>query len=236
MGGIDPGQAIDAASRALAVIVSFVGLIVAVSQWTRPAILKRRAKWLQEAVEAEQNQVRKATLHWMLNDANANIVAGILVPGWRFLLLAAVMLLGPLQAYAWARKDADVWNIVGALVLSLALSANPIRRGVRLLAERYRVTHEHLAGEIAIRVPRLGMLNQMEGGTRAEMGFAFLAALGVNAIAVGVALAFLDQPLGGLIVGLAGLGLTVVIASVINSYARKRVTVYGPWSVDDPRM
>ena len=236
MGGIDPGEAIDAASRALAVIVSVVGLIVAVSQWTRPAILKRRAKWLQEAIDSEQNEVRKATLESMLADANARIVAGMLVPGWRFLPLAAFMLLGPLQAYAWARKDADVWNIVGAIVLSLAISANPIRRGVRLLAERYRVTHEHLTGEIAIRVPRLGTLNQMEGGTRAEIGFAFLAALGINAIAVGVALAFLDQPGWGLLVGLSGLALAVVIASAINSYARKRVAIYGPWSVDDPRM
>lgn len=61
MGGIDPGQAIDAASRALAIVVSVVGLIVAVSQWTRPAMLKRRVKWLQEAIQAEQNEVRKTT-------------------------------------------------------------------------------------------------------------------------------------------------------------------------------
>ncbi|WJL97208.1 hypothetical protein QSU92_08640 [Microbacterium sp. ET2] len=236
MGPPDPAQAIDAASRALAVVVSAVGLIVAISQWTRPAILKRRATWLQEAVEVETNEVRKATLRSMLLDANAKIVAGMLVPGWRFLPLAGFMLLGPVQAFAWARNDANAWNVIGALVLSLVLSANPIRRGIRLLAERYRVAHEHLAGEISIRVPRLGSLNQMEGGTRAEMGFAFLAALGINAIAAGAALVVLDQALWGLFVGLAGLALAAVMASVINSYARKRVDVYGPWSVDDPRM
>lgn len=236
MNGIDPAQAIDAASKALAAIVSLVGLAVAVGQWTRPAALKRRVKWLQETIEHESNEARLVTLRSMLHNANASLVAGVLVPGWRFLPLAAVMLLGPAQAFAWARKDADVWNILGALGISLTLSMNPIRRGVRLLAERYRVAYEYHEGTAPVQTARLGILNQMEGGTRTEVGFGLVAALGINAAAVGVALAYLDQVGWGLAVGIAGALLTVVTAWMINGYARKRVAIYGPWSVEDARM
>lgn len=236
MNSIDPAQAIDAASKALAAIVSLVGLVVAVGQWTRPAVLKRRVKWLQETIEHENNEARLVTLRPMLHDANASLVAGVLVPGWRFLPLAAVMLLGPAQAFTWARKDADAWNILGALGLSLVLSMSPIRRGVRLLAERYRVAHEYHEGTAPVQAARLGILNQMEGGSRAEIGFGLVAALGINAVAVGVALAYLDQVGWGLAVGIAGAVLTVVTARRINGYARKRVAIYGPWSVEDSRM
>ncbi len=231
--GIDPGQAIDVASKVLAAIVSLVGLVVAISQWTRPAVLKRRVKWLYESIEHEQNEARLETLRSMLRHANASLVAGILVPGWRFLPLAAFMLLGPAQAFAWARKDADIWNILGALGLSIVLSATPIRRGVRLLAERYRVAHEYHKGAEPVQRARLGQLNQMEGGTRAEFAFALAGGLGINAVAVGVALAYLDLVGWGVAVGFAGVALIVVIALVIHGYARKRVGIYGPWSVGE---
>lgn len=231
--GIDPAEAIDVASKALAAIVSLVGLVVAIGQGTRPAVLKRRVKWLQEAIEHEQNEARLATLESILRNANASLVAGILVPGWRFLPLVAWMLFGPAQAFAWAQKDADIWSILGALGGSIVLSATPIRRGVRLLAERYRVAHEYHGGIEPVRRARLGQLNQMEGGTRAEFVFALAGGLGINAVAVGVALAYLDLVGWGVAVGLAGAALTVVIALVIHGYARKRVGIYGPWSVGD---
>jgi hypothetical protein len=231
--GIDPSEAIDVASKALAAIVSLVGLVVAIAQWTRPAVLKRRVKWLQETIDHEQNEARLATLGSMLHNANASLVAGVLVSGWRFLPLAAFMLLGPVQAFAWAQKDADIWNILGALAISIVLSATPIRRGVRLLAERYRVAHEYHEGAEPVKRARLGQLNQMEGGTRAEFAFGLAGGLGVNAVAVGVALAYLDLVGWGVAIGLVGAALTVVIALVIHGYARKRVGIYGPWSVGE---
>lgn len=230
---IDPAQAIDVASKTLAAIVSLVGLVVAISQWTRPAVLKRRVKWLYETIEHEQNEARLESLGSMLRHANASLVAGVLVSGWRFLPLAAFMLLGPVQAFAWARKDADVWNILGALGGSIVLSATPIRRGVRLLAERYRVAHEYHEGAGPVRRARLGQLNQMEGGTRAELGFGLAGALGINGVAVGIALAYLDLVGWGVTVGIVGAALTVVVALIINGYARKRVAIYGPWSVGE---
>lgn len=234
--GIDPGQAIDIASRVLAVIVSLVGLVVAISQWTRPAILKRRVTWLQETMKHEQNKVRLGTLALMLQRDNASLVAGVLVPSWRFLPLTALMLLGPAQAFFWARNDVNGWNILGALGISLGISMNPIRRGVRLLAERYRVAYEYHEGISPVRTARLGILNQMEGGTRLERVFGFVAALGINSVAVGIALVYLDQLEWGLILGVAGVVLTLVIVWRINTYAKKRVGIYGPWSVEDPSL
>lgn len=236
MNSIDPGQAIDVASKVLAAIVSLAGLVVAIGQWTRPAVLKRRVKWLYETIEQERNDARLATLRSMLHSATASLVAGVLVPGWRFLPLAAMLLLGPVQAFGWARKDADVWSIIGALGLSLLISMNPVRRGVRLLAERYRVAHEYHEGVEPVRPARFGILDVMEGGTLAEMGFGLVAALGVNAIAVGVALVYLDQIGWGLALSIAGAVVTFVVARVINGYARKRVGIYGPWSVKGVRM
>ena len=233
--GIDLGEALDVAARTLAAIVSAIGIIVAVGQWTRSATLKRRQQWLRETT-AETNKTRKAALRSMLDATSAQLVAGIMVPSWRFLILAAVMLLGPVQAYAWAQDNPSAWGVVIAVLFSLAVSANPIRQGVRLLAERYRVAHEYMEAKAEIRTVRLGILNQMEGGTRLEMAFGFLAALAINLAAAGIALAVLEQVPLGLALSGAGLLGTVVVAYLINRYARSRVAIYGPWSVDDPRL
>lgn len=82
LNSIDPGQALDVAAKALAAVVSLVGLVVAISQWTRPAVLKRRVKWTHETIEHEQNEARLVTLRSMLDNANASLVAGVLVPTW----------------------------------------------------------------------------------------------------------------------------------------------------------
>lgn len=236
MNEFEVGQVLDVAARALAVMVSAIGMIVAVGQWTRPAMLKRRQKWLRETAAAESNKTRKAALTSMLDASSAQLVAGIMVPGWRFLVLTAVMLLGPAQAYVWAQNDPSTWGVVTAVLLSLAVSTNPIRRGVRLLAERYRVAHEYTEAKTEIRAVRLGLLNQVEGGTRLEMGYGFLAALAINLTAAGVALAVLGQlPLGLILTGIGLVG-TVVLARLMNLYALSRVAIYGPWSVDDPHM
>lgn len=236
MSSTEVSQAIEAASRALAAIVSLAGIVVIIGQWTRPAILKRRAIWLRETISHEENESRLATLQSMLRSVDSSLVAGVLVPGWRFLLIAALMLLGPIQAFAWASRDADVWNIGGALILSLALTANTIRLGVRLLAERYRVAHEYREGDGLIQSARLGLLNLMEGGTRFEFGLAALAAFGINAVAVGIALGHLQQKEWGLGVAAIGALSLFVFVRLVTRYAKRRVGVYGPWSVEDASL
>lgn len=236
MNPADLSQALDLSSRALAVIVSAVGLFVAVSQWTRPAILTRREKWLREAIQAEQNPVRRSTLSGLLTDTTALMVAGIQVPGWRFVALIVLMLFGPVQAFIWAQRDASVWGVVLAVVISLTFTANPIRMAIRLLAERYRVAYEYRQGTQAINPPRVGMLNLNEGGTRREFLFAVLIAVAINVGAVSVALAFLGLALPSLLTGLAAIVGLGVLARIVNGYARARVNIYGPWSVKDASM
>lgn len=233
--GTDLSQALDLSSRALAVIVSAVGLIVAVSQWTRPALLARREKWLREAMAAETNAARQTTLSEMLINTTAQMVAGVKVPGWRFIGLTLWMLLGPVQAFATAKNDPSVGNVVTAVVLSLAITATPIRMAIRLLAERYRVAYEFSSGT-ASNPARVGTLNLSEGGTRREFTFAVLFSLATNVLAVSVSLVVLGQTIWGIGLGLVSvLGLSV-LAAVVNGYARSRVGIYGPWSVEDPRM
>lgn len=227
-------EALDLGSRVLAVIVSVVGLVVAVGQWTRPAILTRREKWLRDAIAAETNKVRRETLAGMLTDTTAQMVAGVHVPGWRFIVLVALMLLGPVQAFGLARGDATVWGVVSAVVLSLVITANPTRMAIRLLAERYRVAHEYRRA-VAINPPRVGILNLSEGGTRREFVFAYLIALVVNVLAASVSLFVLGQ-MWGLALGLVSAASAIVLAVVVNRYAASRVDIYGPWSVQDPKM
>lgn len=235
MDGTDLSQALDLSSKALAVIVSTVGLIVAVSQWTRPALLARREKWLREALAAETNEVRRATLSEMLINTTAQMVSGVSVPGWRFIGLTLWMLLGPVQAFATAKNDPGVGNVVMAVVLSLAITATPIRMAIRLLAERYRVAYEYSSGT-GSNPARVGSLNLNEGGTRREFVFALLFAVAMNVLAVTVSLIVLGQTIWGIVLGLvACIGLSV-LATVVNSYARSRVGIYGPWSVEDPKM
>lgn len=217
-------------------IVSVLGLAVTVGQWTRPAILKRREKWLRESLAAETNEARTASLRTILDATSAQIIAGVLVPGWRFILLAGLMLIGPAQAFVWARNDPSGWGVISALAVSVVLSTNPIRRGVRLLAERYRVAWEYLKADRELQTVRTGLLNGMEGGTRLEMLFGFLASLAINALAIGVTFFLLDQQAWGTALGLTGAAGAVIIAILIHNYARKRVSVYGPWSVEDPAM
>jgi hypothetical protein len=231
----DLSQALDLGSKALAIIVSAVGLVVAVSQWTRPAILARREKWLREALEAETHAARRSTLSEMLTSTTAQIVGGIKVPGWRFIVLAVLMLLGPAQAFGLARGDTSVGGVIVAIFLSLAITANPTRLAIRLLAERYRVADEYRRGA-EINPPRFGMLNLTEGGTRKEFVFAWLIAVAVNALSASVAVFVLGQPLWGLGLGLASAVALILLMRAVNRYALSRVETYGPWSVADPQM
>lgn len=235
MHGTDLSQALDLSSRALAAIVSAVGLFVALSQWTRPAILSRREKWLREAVGAETNPTRRSTLSTMLIDTTAQLVAGVQVPGSRFIELIILMLFGPFQAFVLAKSNPSLWGAVIAVVISLAVTANPMRMVIRLLAERYRVAHEYRQGA-EINPPRVGVLNLNEGGTRREFTFAYLIAIAVNVLSVSISLVILGQAAFGLILGIATLASLPVLAGLVNRYAHSRVEIYGPWSVSDPNM
>ncbi len=184
---------------------------------------------------AETNDERRSSLTAMLTDTTAQLVAGVKVPGWRFVGLALWMLLGPFQAFVTARNDPSVGNVVATIAVSLVLTATPIRMGIRLLAERYRVAYEFSQG-IKPTPARLGTLNLSEGGTRLEFLQALLLSVAINLLAVAVAFVVIGQQTAGLATGVVAVVGLLVVAGSVNRYARARVGIYGPWSVTDPKM
>lgn len=222
-------------SQSLAILVSVAGLIATISQLTRPAILKRREKWLRETLDGETNANRRAFLEPGLANTTARIVSGLYVPGWRFLLLFPEALIGALPIVFFARDEPELPQAVIALLAGVIFVMNPFRRGIRLLAERYRVAYQYREGD-EIQPVRVGMLNLMEGGTRREFVYAFFLAMGVIAISLGLAFAFLDILLLGLGVIAIGFVVLVVVALRVRTYVLERSPVYGPWSVEDHKM
>lgn len=239
MADIDLTVALDWLSRSLAVLVSLVGLVVAVNQFTLPSILRGREKWLRETLAAETNEHRRVLLQAQLIRTTARLVGRLLLPARRYAEIMFWLILTPVQAYLWTFNSPNWLSAVNTIAFSVVFLGNAIRRGIRLLAERFRVVHEYEAGSQTIRPPRTGMLAQMEGGTRKEFRFGFLLALFANLTSVGVALIFANQIAWGIGIGIGGLAGVIVLVRLIHGYVVSRRTIFGPWpkdhNVDDPR-
>jgi hypothetical protein len=232
---LDLGSALDATGRVLALVVSVLGLVVTISQLTRPALLKRREKWLREALAAETEANRLAYLRPRLVDTTSRIVGGMAVPGWRFLSLSLQMLIGPAQILIWGFSDPKPEAVVTSLLFSLIFVAAPIRRGLRLTAERVRIVHEYRTGNI-VRPARVGILSTMEGGTGLEFTLAVLMSLGINIVAIGIALCYVGPLAVGIALLSVGIVLVGTLAVLMRRYVMNRVDIYGPWSVENARM
>lgn len=219
-------------SQSLAILVSAAGLIATIGQLSRPAVLKRREIWLRETLDAENNANRRALLEPRLEETTAIIVSGLYVPGWRFLLLFPEALAGAVPIVLFARNAPDVTQAVVGLLLGVLIVSNALRRGIRLLAERYRVAYQYRQME-EVQPARTGILNLMEGGTRREFTYALYGALGVIAIALGLSLTSLDLVALGLGVIMIGAIAVAVVALRARRYAQRRAPLYGPWSVQD---
>lgn len=219
--------------RILAVVVSGISLVITVSQFTRPAVLRRREKWLRDAIESESDPQRLAYLEPHLIRVTARIVGVLEVSGWRFVSLSAQMLIGPAQILIWRLGEPDIEGAVSVLLFSLVIVATAIRRGIRLLAERARVTFAYENG-LEVKPARVGLLDTMEGGTRLEFVLAIMFSLGITALSIGAAVIYL----GNLVLGfvMLGLGATLVLIMTIlvRRYVVNRRETYGPWSVSDP--
>lgn len=239
MADIDLTVALDWLSRSLAVLVSLVGLVVAVNQFTLPAILRGREKWLRETLAAETNEHRRVLLQEQLIRTTARLVGRLLLPARRYAEIVFWLILAPIQAYLWTLNSPNWLSAVNTIAFSVVFLGNAIRRSIRLLAERFRVVHEYEAGSQAVRPPRTGVLAQMEGGTRKEFRFGFLLALFANMTAVGVALIFANQVAWGVGIVIGGLAGVIVLVRLIYGYLVSRKTIFGPWpddhNVDDTR-
>ncbi|WP_157498334.1 hypothetical protein [Leifsonia sp. Leaf336] len=213
-------------------ITAATAIIAALAQITLPVSLRRRERLLREFIDHEQVPHRKELLVELHGAVSARILGGLLVPGWRFIEPLWLMVAGAAQYLVWQRS-ASVWNLVLAVLISLVIVTTPARRIIRLSCERARVIHEYEIASSEIRRPRLGILSQMEGGTRVEFVYALFASAAINLVAIGSALAILNLPAVGLGIGILGLIGLIVIFRRIQMYVRRRVTVFGPWSTDD---
>lgn len=232
MSDFDLAQALDLLSKSLAVVVSVVGLIIAINQLTLPAILRNREKWLRVALEGESNEHRRAVLRSLLDQVTARPVAGLLFPKRFYLEAGFWLIVAPVQVFGWTRTNPNWWGVVVAVVISLFALSTPIRRAIRLLAERARFIQDYLDGRDEVRLPRTSMLAQMEGGTRREFTYANLLALSVNLLAAGASLVILDLIVAGLIVAAVGLAGIGVLLGVVRKYITSRATIDGPWPKD----
>lgn len=171
----------------IAVIASGVGVIAAVEQLTLRARLRRTTELTTKLVEQEKDPHRAAVLRSVHDLAAARLVTGWLLPWWQFIAIAVWFLGAPISlggSIATQGLDAQQWvmSLFNFMVGSLVG-----RRGVRLYLERQRIVRDYLAG-VRMEPPRVGILDQMEGGVRAEFLVGAAISAGTTLVAVGVGL------------------------------------------------
>ena len=149
-------EALDLGSKALAVLVSLIGIIVAIDQLTVGSRLRKREAWARGALEHEKDPHRKGALEAIAVEATARIVGGIRVPARYFLEVMLWLVLAPVNLYIATTRDTTAGGIFWAAIVNLVLLWVPFRRGIRVLAERYRITHAFKSGKKPVPAPELG--------------------------------------------------------------------------------
>ncbi len=171
------------AGAALAVVASAVGLVVTIEQLTLRARLRKTVETTKALKEFEGGN-RAVVLTSIHDVAVARLIAGWLVPGWRF-AEAVVWLLGApiaLGFMVWQQGlSRESWTFGFFAIVAVGLSN---RRALRLVLERQRVARQYLL-EQTIGPARIGLMHQMEGGTRKEFLYGFLGSVGAVLIALG---------------------------------------------------
>lgn len=160
----------------VAVVASSVGVIVAVDQLTLRARLRRTAEATLELTKQEENENRKAVLHSIHDVAVARLAAGWTVAWWHFAEFAVWFAIGPVALGFSAARFGWTGPVQVTLASTFPIIAIAARRSIRIYSERQRIARQYLAG-VHVAPPRLGMLQQMEGGVRAEFLRARLSAV-----------------------------------------------------------
>lgn len=176
----------------VAVVASGVGVAVTVDQLTLRSRLRRTAELADALGKLEDNDNRKTVLRSVHNVAVARLTAGWLVPWWRFAEFVGWFTIGPVALSLSAARFG--WtDIVQTTAISVTvLGTIMFRRGIRIFSERQRIACEYLSGAV-VAPPCVGMLQQMEGGVRAEFVMGALVSVGVNLTGLGVGLLVFDS-------------------------------------------
>jgi hypothetical protein len=220
---IDVGSAFETLAKVLPATVALIGLIVAVSQFSLGARLRRRQTWLREEITFETDSHRIFHLESMLRSASASLVANLLVPSKYLIETAVWLVLSPTLVSLVLSQAPNPINVIVTLFSAWTSLAIPLRRGMRVYSERRRIAFAYRNGGRPIAAPRLDLLAQMEGGARIEFLQSFTLALFMICLSGGISLLIQGVPFESsiLVAGIGGGGAWVVLAW-IGSYLQKQ--------------
>ena len=170
----------------VAAIAAVAALVATLGQLTFGARSRHVLAWLSQALESEDDLTRRQVLVTVKLQIQGRLLASHYVAAWRFVEPALWTLLAPLALFLSAKRSDSTWSVILSLAFSATTLALPLRRGIRLYSERYRVLHQFAEG-LEIEPVRTDLMEQMEGGTRREFRLAYLGASAALALAAAAA-------------------------------------------------
>lgn len=195
------------AGAAVAVIVSIVGLFVTIDQLTVQSRLRKRIEWTNELLAVESDPIRQRLLEHIRTQAASRIAASALVPGLYFAEAALWLILAPVVFVSATRDNPTLSSVAASASLIFVVLVSTVRRSIRIYFERRRIALEYAAAAEEISLPKLSMIDLMEGGVRAEFGYAVLFSLGVAFTGAGSAILLAD-------IAHEGIGVTALVVGL----------------------
>lgn len=167
----------------LAVATALLGLITGAAQFTGKARARRALDWASSAMAAEQNEQRKEALERIRATSLGYLVSAHHVPLWRFAEHIFWLLIGPPLIFTLVTSATDPLSFVSVFLSYVVTMLLLARRALRLYSERLRIAHRFSSG-LEFVEPKLGMMDQMEGGTRGEFGIGALSSFSLATVSV----------------------------------------------------
>lgn len=223
---------IETITKLTALTATMLAVGTSIWQLSAPAILRRREKWLREAIEVETKPARQHLLQQEHAGASAKIMGSVVVSGWRTIGWPVIygLYIGAMIPLVFASIFSNEWWVLlGGILLAVFIVCFTTKLAIRSLCERYRIVREYETGTFEIQEKRLDVWSLALGGMPGEYVRAVLAAAAIVALGSGVTLCFLGQPTWGVISAFAGLFAVWALIVEINDYAKRRSHIYGPW-------
>lgn len=183
---LDSQSFLKTAGAVLAIATALLGVITGVAQFTGKGRARRAFEWAGSALATEQNEQRRAALERIRTASLSYLVSAHHVPLWRFAEHIFWLAIGPPLIFTLITSTTDIFSLASVFFAYLVVMLLLARRALRLYAERLRIAHRFNSGLNFVE-PKLGMMDQMEGGTRSEFGIGALASFSLASTSVIVA-------------------------------------------------
>lgn len=164
----------------LAAGLALLGLVAGLNQFSNNARARRLIEWTSEALASEKNTNRRTVLENLKLRGQGHLIAGHLIPWWRFSETILWTLLAPVL-FIIISRDGDVLSIITVIASNLTLVTLLTRRSIKFYAERIRVEHHFLMGKSNVEPTRADALalTLMQSRKKGEFILSFLFALSV---------------------------------------------------------